>query len=249
MTDIVEALLEVQKEIQNPPTTGDNPFTNSKYAPLPDILNQIRPLLTKNGIVLVQNTGSCPDGSLFVQTRLLFSNGNGLETIESDKLILTPDGNKKRSEVQAIGSAITYGRRYQLLALLNIAGENEDDDGEGKQPQKQNHSQNNPAKKTPKTSKTSKTGKKPNTGKKVPKTAQKSEEAETTSVIEGEARRWKTIADKNPAIKIVCDTLSNAGLEICEANIQAQAEEMNTKKTLTDAEYNIVQVILGKAPG
>lgn len=255
MTDIVEALLKVQKEIKNPPTTAENPFAHSKYAALPDILNQVRPLLTKQGIILVQNTGSCQDGRLFVQTRLLFSNGNGTETIESDKLILTPD-EKRISGVQAVGSAITYGRRYQLLALLGIAGEGEDDDGEGRTTNNRNgkeseksQTSNNKQNNAPKTSKTSKTSKKPKTGKKQPKTAQKNGEPETSSVIEGNTKRLKELSKKNPELKKVLDNLNQAGLEFHDVNIMAEAEDMNRKKTLTDGEYNKVMVALGKAPG
>lgn len=186
MGDIVEALLNVQKEIQNPKMTGDNPFTKSKYAPLPDILNQVRPLLTEQGIVCIQNTGSCSDGSLFVQTKLLYSNGNGQEVIESDKLILSPDSGKMKSDIQGVGSAITYGRRYQIMALLNIAGEGEDDDGSSasKTPkgndakETPNNRQNN----TTKAPKTSKTGKKSKTSK-TSKTSRASDEEAVSDIL------------------------------------------------------------------
>lgn len=253
MTDIVEALLNVQREIKNPPTTAENPFAHSKYAALPDILNQIRPLLTEQGILLIQNTGSCPDGALFVQTRLLYSNGQGQESIESDKLILTPD-TKKITGVQAVGSAITYGRRYQLLALLGIAGEGEDDDGEGRKSTKGNgktnnqSTPNNPPHTGTKTPKTSKTGQKPNTGKK-PKTTKNNGDSEVSSVVNGEARKWKQLSEKNPAIKKVCDSLSNASLEVHNVNVNAEAEDMLQKKKLTENEHNKVMVALGKAPG
>lgn len=116
-------MVKVQEEIQNPQNTATNPFFKSKYAPLPEILKMIRPLLSKNGIVLVQNTGTWPDGSPYVQTSLYHESG---ESIDSDKLTLKPD----KSTPQGIGSAIAYGRRYQLTALLGIVGD-ADDDGNG----------------------------------------------------------------------------------------------------------------------
>jgi len=128
-TDIIEALLKVQERIENPRTTKTNTFTKNKYAPLPDILNQVRPLLTEQGILLLQNAGTDTNGNLFVQTRLLYKGDKGQETIETDRLILHPDTGKSKSDIQAVGSAITYGRRYQLMALLGIAGEGDDDDG------------------------------------------------------------------------------------------------------------------------
>lgn len=118
--NIATALLEVQREIKNPSNTATNPFFKSKYAPLPDILNCVRPLLTENGILLIQNTGSNDAGDVYIQTKLIHTSG---EVIETDKLLLKPDKNT----AQGIGSAITYGRRYQLTALLGISSEDDDD--------------------------------------------------------------------------------------------------------------------------
>lgn len=118
--NIAAALLEVQRKIRNPHNTATNPFFKSKYAPLPDILNCIRPLLTENGVLLIQNTGSNEAGDVYIQTRLIHKSG---EILETDKLLLKPDKNT----AQGIGSAITYGRRYQLTALLGISSEDDDD--------------------------------------------------------------------------------------------------------------------------
>ncbi|MGB9979406.1 ERF family protein [Methanobacterium sp.] len=118
--EIIKALVKVQKQLQNPSNTATNPFFRSKYAPLPDILKQVRPILSENGIVLLQDTGSC-DGNVFIRTELIHTSG---EKITSAKLILKPD----KDTAQGIGSAITYGRRYQLTALLGISSE--DDDGQ-----------------------------------------------------------------------------------------------------------------------
>ncbi|WP_424355218.1 ERF family protein [Methanobacterium sp. MBAC-LM] len=118
--NIAAALLEVQRKIKNPSNTAVNPFFRSKYAPLPDILNCVRPILTENGILLIQNTGSNEAGDVYVQTKLIHTSG---EVIETDKLLLKPEKNT----AQGIGSAITYGRRYQLTALLGISSEDDDD--------------------------------------------------------------------------------------------------------------------------
>ncbi len=118
--NIAAALLEVQRKIKNPSNTATNPFFKSKYAPLPDILNCVRPLLTENGILLIQNTGSNEAGDVYIQTKLIHTSG---EVIKTDKLLLKPDKNT----AQGIGSAITYGRRYQLTALLGISSEDDDD--------------------------------------------------------------------------------------------------------------------------
>lgn len=127
--NIASALLEVQREIKNPSNTATNLFFKSKYAPLPDILNCVRPILTENGILLIQNTGSIEVGDVYIQTKLIHTSG---EVIETDKLFLRPDKNT----AQGIGSAITYGRRYQLTALLGKSSEDDDDGNIDSKPDK-----------------------------------------------------------------------------------------------------------------
>lgn len=141
--NIISALLKVQSELKNPQNTATNPFFRSKYAPLPDILKITRPLLTKHELLLMQNTGSFEDGTIYVQTELMHSSG---EVIKSDKLGLKPDKNTP----QGIGSAITYGRRYQLSAILGISSEDDDD---GNSAEKSKKSQEKPTKKPKPTNK------------------------------------------------------------------------------------------------
>ena len=83
-------------------------------------MNCVRPILTENEILLIQNTGSDEAGDVYIQTKLIHTSG---EVIETHKLLLKPDKNTARG----IGSAITYGRRYQLTGLLGISSEDDDD--------------------------------------------------------------------------------------------------------------------------
>lgn len=120
--NVFAALLKVQEEIKNPENSANNPFAKSKYAPLNEILNMVRPLFNKNGLILIQNTGTTSEGA-YVQTIIAHKDG---EVLEFDKLCLNDA--RMSNPVQAMGSAITYGRRYQLTSILGIAGE-EDTDG------------------------------------------------------------------------------------------------------------------------
>lgn len=120
--NLVRALLEVQKEIRNPKNTEINPYYRSKYAPLPDILNLVRPLLAKNGLVLYQDVGSTPEGIVCVRTHLIHESGESLKTSPLYMKVET----KGKGSPQSVGSAITYARRYQILALLGIASEDDD---------------------------------------------------------------------------------------------------------------------------
>jgi hypothetical protein len=85
-----------------------------KYAPLDTILAAVRGPLSKNGLVLVQ---TLDDGALV--TSLLHESGASI----SGRMAL-PSTN----DIQGLGSAITYLRRYAIQAVLGIAAE-EDDDG------------------------------------------------------------------------------------------------------------------------
>jgi hypothetical protein len=117
--ELATALASLQSEIQNPKNTADNPFYHSKYAPLPDILTMARPLLSKHGLSVIQSPGG--DGQhITISTLLMHKSG---EWIELEPLTLTAE----KLTPQGAGSAITYGRRYTISALLGISSEDDDD--------------------------------------------------------------------------------------------------------------------------
>lgn len=120
--ELATALAKFQGEVKNPTNTATNPFFKSKYAPLNDVLNLVRPILSKNGLSVVQ-APSGDGNNIIVTTTLLHSSG---EYIEFPDLILKAD----KATAQGAGSAITYGRRYAISAILGISSE-DDDDGNG----------------------------------------------------------------------------------------------------------------------
>jgi len=90
------------------------------YADLADTLSVVRPVLAKHGLAVLQPVTTEPEHDLVVvATVILHSSG---EQLELGRLGL-PLG----QGAQATGSAITYARRYALLAALGLAAE--DDDG------------------------------------------------------------------------------------------------------------------------
>ena len=120
-----EALAKAQGEMKNAALNKVNPHFKSRYADLAGIRDTVTPALSANGIAVVQAIGSS-DGSLAVITRLVHSSGQWFES----SFPIIGDVNKP----QAIGSAITYGRRYTLSAIANISA---DDDDDGEQAQEQ----------------------------------------------------------------------------------------------------------------
>ena len=117
--NIAKALAQFQAEVRNPANTESNPFYRSKYAPLSDILNLARPLLSKHGLSVLQSPSG--DGQNVTVTTLITHESG--EWIESEPLTLKAD----KATAQGAGSAITYARRYALSAMLGISSEDDDD--------------------------------------------------------------------------------------------------------------------------
>lgn len=90
-----------------------------KYADLADTIQSVRPILASHGLAVLQNASTTNPDLVLISTTILHTSG---EWISFDPLAL-PAGRT----AQETGSAISYGRRYHLLACLGLAAE--DDDG------------------------------------------------------------------------------------------------------------------------
>lgn len=100
----------------------------SKYAPLDEVLDALRPALTKNGLTSTALT--FVDGEMMFVRRILTHAAS-----ETHMECVYPVAPVSRAP-QDIGSALTYARRYSLLAICDVHPTDEDDDGEraGKAP-------------------------------------------------------------------------------------------------------------------
>ena len=122
---IFPAIIRFCSEIKNPHNTKTNPHFRSKYAPLNEILNEVRPVLAQNDLAVFQDTHG--DGEhISIITTVLHLSG---EWIQTEPLTLKAE----KATPQGAGSAITYGRRYSLSAALSISSE-DDDDGNCNEP-------------------------------------------------------------------------------------------------------------------
>ena len=96
-----------------------NPFFKSNYASLGNILDAIEPVLTKH--------------ELHIQNRIL-DNEVITEVLNGDNLLKSSAFRLPTAgDPQKMGSAITYGRRYNLVCIFNLNIE-EDDDGNSAKP-------------------------------------------------------------------------------------------------------------------
>jgi hypothetical protein len=118
---IAKALLIAQGNMDEVFKSSTNPHFRSKYADLPSCINAVKPALQAAGIALLQAATSNADASVvFVETMFLHESGEWVRS----RLGLRP----VKTDPQGAGSAITYGRRYTVLAMCGVAPE-EDDDG------------------------------------------------------------------------------------------------------------------------
>lgn len=90
------------------------------YATLDQILNAVRPVLSRHGLAIVQPLENPSGGSPSIRTMLLHANGGVLASSFPIPVVST--------NPQELGSLLTYLRRYALVSLLGLAAE-EDDDG------------------------------------------------------------------------------------------------------------------------
>jgi hypothetical protein len=118
MKNIVKALLEAQKKIENARKNANNPHFKSRYATLEAVLDAVKVELNQNGIVIAQTCGKDPEGH-FVETKLIHESG---EQIESRIYLVL-----ERQTMQGFGSALTYGRRLGLASLVALGAEEDDD--------------------------------------------------------------------------------------------------------------------------
>ncbi|MDO4795546.1 MAG: ERF family protein [Brachymonas sp.] len=119
MKAIAAAFVRAQKEFAPALKTSTNPHFKSKYAALDACIEAVIGALNNNGIALMQPTHECSDGVL-VETVFLHESG---EQISAGKLHVPAT----KKDAQGYGSALTYARRYSLMAACGIAPE--DDDG------------------------------------------------------------------------------------------------------------------------
>lgn len=119
--NIAKALVDFQSEVKDPRKEANNPFFKSKYVTLDALVDCVRPVLSKHGLAYIQSPSG--DGqNISVTTLLIHESG---EWIESDAFVMKA----AKADPQGAGSAVTYGRRYSLQAVLGVTWCDEDDDG------------------------------------------------------------------------------------------------------------------------
>ena len=117
ISKIQTALIDAQYEMEGVHKGANNPFFKSKYADLVSVLGVIRPIWSKHGLGFMQFPSG--DGnSAGVLTRVMHKSGEWIEY--EFQLPLA------KKDPQAAGSAITYARRYSLMAIAGLPAIDDD---------------------------------------------------------------------------------------------------------------------------
>lgn len=114
----IAAFIRAQAAFKPAVKDAVNPHFKSKYVTLQGVIDAVLPALHANGFALFQQT-YVVEGRTILKTSLAHVSG---EVIVSDYPV-----HPVKADPQGEGSALTYARRYALMALCGIAPE--DDDG------------------------------------------------------------------------------------------------------------------------
>ena len=118
INELAAALAKAQGEMENATKDSENPFFKSMYADLAAVWRAIRGPLAKNGLAVIQTT-QLTGPVMVLETVLAHSSGQWI----SGDFLISP----AKPDMQGIGAATTYARRFALQSIVGLAAE--DDDG------------------------------------------------------------------------------------------------------------------------
>lgn len=119
MKNIASALVKAQRGFAPALKTSTNPHFKSRYVDLAGCVEAVIDSLNANGVFLMQPSHESANG-VTIETIFIHESG---EQISAGKLFVPAS----KQDAQGFGSALTYARRYSLMAACGIAPE--DDDG------------------------------------------------------------------------------------------------------------------------
>jgi len=118
---IAKALIEIQRELEPIVRTAENDAYANSYAPLDVVTPAAHRLLAERKIALMQPMVTDESGHAALETILIHESGRSFS--RTTKLAMS------KVDPQSHGSAVTYTRRYALMAMIGLTSKDEDDDG------------------------------------------------------------------------------------------------------------------------
>lgn len=127
------AMADAQAEMRPISADAENPHTRSRYASYAALDNALRPIYTKHGFALSFDTGEAKkEDHVLVLCRVSHRHGHK----HVYRIEIPADGKGSRggdvmTKTHAVGSGCSYGSRYLLKLIFNVAVGEHDDDGNG----------------------------------------------------------------------------------------------------------------------
>lgn len=118
ITLLAKAMVKAQSQIEG--AKKDKKANYGKYADLASVWEACKDALTKNGLSVIQMPCVAPEGHIGLITIILHESGQCI----SERFHMPV---RDKTNAQAVGSAITYARRYALAAAVGVCPD--DDDG------------------------------------------------------------------------------------------------------------------------
>lgn len=142
------AIVAASSEVNNPAKNAVNPHLKNKFADLKEVLATVKPVLARHGLAIVQLVSGAAGSTTEEVVAPLKAGGEATKTTRTESgyaevrtvLIHATTGESLESyhriksqqaginDAQASGVAITYMRRYAILSIMGIVG---DEDGDG----------------------------------------------------------------------------------------------------------------------
>ncbi len=130
LIELAVALSLAQGKMETAKKESRNPFYTSVYADLASVWEACRGPLSDNGLSVIQTVKNGEGNKITITTMLLHKSGQWVDS----ELSLEPRPRKDKdtgelikNDIQSIGSAITYGRRYCLAAMVGVCPDDDDD--------------------------------------------------------------------------------------------------------------------------
>lgn len=126
------AMAEAQSEMTRVSADATNPQTKSKYATYAALDRALRPIYTKHGFAISFDEGEAAEDRVKVLCYVSHRDGHTRTYMKE----MPADGKGAKggdvmTKTHAAGAAMSYGMRYLLKGIFNVAVGEDDDDGNG----------------------------------------------------------------------------------------------------------------------
>jgi hypothetical protein len=124
---IASALVKAQAKVEGAAKDSENPHLHNMYADLGSVWDACKAALSENGLAVAQLPDALGEKP-YLRTVLTHESG---QWMASTTPLEYSDDERGRTKMQSLGSAITYARRYALMAIVGVCPEDDDGNGAG----------------------------------------------------------------------------------------------------------------------